>query len=301
MPTLLEYFNNDFSTELSIDKTLIFTFHKTDEDKNIISEDKFEVIERIRQNVISSVRVFSYYIPLTQNLLGFIGHILDNLGERIKESNNLVVYGKLSYDIEVGEHISIYANRIYIYTEDVVDDYELKQLEPYCKDRKILLIIRGLDYVKIRMETEKPKAFISHDSRDKELIARPLSNGLNSRLCFVWYDEYSLKVGDSLRESIENGIITAHKCILILTKNYLNNPGWGKKEFNSIFTREMITNERVVLPIWYGVTKEEVYNYSPSLADTFALHWPTLENKSEDEYKQEVELLISKIHAAITI
>jgi len=150
------------------------------------------------------------------------------------------------------------------------------------------------------MESEIPVAFISHDSRDKELIAKRLSNGLNSRLCFVWYDEYSLKIGDSLRESIEEGIKNAKKCILVLTKNYLSNPGWGKKEFNSIFTREMIFNERVVLPIWYGVTKEEVYDYSPSLADTFALTWPSPENKTEEEYKTEVEQLISKIHTVVT-
>jgi hypothetical protein len=37
----------------------------------------------------------------------------------------------------------------------------------------------------------------------------------------VWYDEFSLKVGDSLRESIEKGIKECKKCILILTQNYL--------------------------------------------------------------------------------
>lgn len=152
----------------------------------------------------------------------------------------------------------------------------------------------------LRFMFRKPFAFISHDSRDKELIARPLANGLNSRLCFVWYDEFSLKVGESLRESIEKGIKEAKKCVLILTPSFLNNPGWGKKEFNSIFTREMIMNERVVLPIWYKVSKEEVYNYSPSLVDTFALTWPNPEGKSEDEYKKEVEIIISKLHTAIT-
>jgi hypothetical protein len=150
------------------------------------------------------------------------------------------------------------------------------------------------------MELERPVAFISHDSRDKDLIARPLANGLSSRLCTVWYDEYSLKIGDSLRESIESGIKDAKKCLLILTRNYLTNPGWGKKEFNSIFTREIISSEKVVLPIWFDVTKEEIYDYSPSLLDTFALHWPSSHEKSEEVYKQEVEQLLSKIHTALT-
>ena len=150
------------------------------------------------------------------------------------------------------------------------------------------------------METQQPLAFISHDSKDKELIAKPLAHGLNSRLCFVWYDEFSLKVGDSLRESIEKGIKEAKKCVLVLTPNFLNNPGWGKKEFNSIFTREMIFDERIVLPIWHNVTKEDVYEYSPSLADTVALIWPNKSDLADAEYSQEVEKLISKIHTAVT-
>ena len=79
------------------------------------------------------------------------------------------------------------------------------------------------------MEIEKPMAFISHHSKDKDRIVRPLAIGLNSRLCFVWYDEFSLKVGDSLRESIESGIKDAKKCVLILTPNFLSNPGWTKR------------------------------------------------------------------------
>jgi len=61
----------------------------------------------------------------------------------------------------------------------------------------------------------------------------------------------------------------------------------------------MIFNERIVLPIWYDVSKEEVYEYSPSLADTVALIWPKKDDLSEEEYKKNVELLISKVHTAI--
>lgn len=75
---------------------------------------------------------------------------------------------------------------------------------------------------------------------------------------------------------------------------------WGKTEFNSIFTRELIKKEKVILPIWSGVTKEEIYEYSPSLADTFALFWPSSIDKDEEKYKQEVEQLISKLHTALT-
>jgi hypothetical protein len=89
----------------------------------------------------------------------------------------------------------------------------------------------------------------------------------------VWYDEYSLKVGHSLREQIEKGLKECKKCILILTPNYLSNEGWGKKEFNSVFTRELIEKQNVVLPVWHNVSAREIYEYSPSLADRVALNW----------------------------
>jgi hypothetical protein len=90
-------------------------------------------------------------------------------------------------------------------------------------------------------------------------------------MCPVWFDEFSLRVGDSLRESIEKGIKECRKCILILSPHFFANAGWTKVEFNSIFTREIIEQERFILPVWHNVTKQQVYEYCPSLADKFAV------------------------------
>ena len=100
--------------------------------------------------------------------------------------------------------------------------------------------------------------------------------GLQRLICPVWYDEFSLRVGDHLRESVEHGLTEARKCILVLSPNFLSNTGWTKTEFNSIFTRELLERASVVLPVWYNVTAKDVYDYSPSLADRVALDWTKL-------------------------
>ena len=41
--------------------------------------------------------------------------------------------------------------------------------------------------------------FICHASEDKDAVARPLAEELQSRGFSVWYDEFELDVGDSLR------------------------------------------------------------------------------------------------------
>jgi hypothetical protein len=95
-------------------------------------------------------------------------------------------------------------------------------------------------------------------------------------LCPVWYDEFSLKVGDHLRESIEKGLKECKKCILIISSNFLSNNGWTKTEFDSIFTRQILEEQKLVLPVWHQVTKQEVYSYSPSLLNLKAAVWENL-------------------------
>lgn len=163
-----------------------------------------------------------------------------------------------------------YTKRIYFYMEDEVTDEEVLSLRHQSESVGTSIIFRGKNYVRQRMLREQPLAFISHDSNDKNDIARPLAIKLNSMFCPVWYDEFTLKVGDSLRESIEKGLKECKKCILILSPHFLANPGWTKVEFNSIFTREILETKNLILPIWHGVTQKQVYEYSPSLADRVA-------------------------------
>ena len=295
MPTLLEYFNNDF-IDLSIDADLPVTY----EEENGSIKEILTVKRRVRQDLKSSIRLFTFFIPEFADTYTVVHSIIEDIEGHMKDSNGIGAVSGYRKDIQIGIHKSLYSNRIYMYCETPLSQNQVENLHTLCKQKDLFVTIRSVDYLKVKLETEKPSAFISHDFRDKELIAKSVAKGLNSRLCTVWYDEYSLKVGQSLRESIETGIKEAKKCILILTPNFLSNPGWTKKEFNSIFTREMIFNEKIILPIWHNVTKEEVYNYSPSLADTVALIWPNLVKLSEDDYKQEVQKIISKLHTAVT-
>ena len=48
-------------------------------------------------------------------------------------------------------------------------------------------------------------AFISHASEDKESFVRELAEELKKMGFWVWYDEFALEVGDSLRRTINKG------------------------------------------------------------------------------------------------
>lgn len=111
--------------------------------------------------------------------------------------------------------------------------------------------------------------FISHASEDKEAIAEPLAKALINRGARVWYDKFTLAVGDSLRESIDYGLVHSTFGIVILSEVYFKK-FWTGKELNGLFAKQE-EGRKVILPLWHNVTKDIVKQKSPILADMLAL------------------------------
>lgn len=110
--------------------------------------------------------------------------------------------------------------------------------------------------------------FISHASEDKDDIVRSLANALSSRGLEVWYDEFTLRIGDSLRQKIDKGLANSRVGLVVLSPAFLSK-GWTNYELDGIVTRS-ISGEQILLPIWHNVTKQHVVDFSPSLADKVA-------------------------------
>jgi hypothetical protein len=167
-----------------------------------------------------------------------------------------------------------FCGRVYIYSDNHLSSTELDTLNQVAKRNGLLIEYHGPDWAAQRTQLEKPMAFISHDSRDKEAIAKPLVDELVKYPgCTVWYDEYSLKIGDNLRENIEKGLSECKKCVVLLTRNFLMNRGWTKAEIDAVFTRELVEQKSVILPVWCDVSKSDIYSYSPTLANRVAAQW----------------------------
>lgn len=113
--------------------------------------------------------------------------------------------------------------------------------------------------------------FISHASEDKESFVRALAEGLRARAVNVWYDEFELKVGDSLRRSIDRGLVNSRFGIVVLSSAFFAK-NWPQYELDGLVTKETSSGGKVILPIWHKVSKDEVAGYSPTLADKVALN-----------------------------
>lgn len=183
------------------------------------------------------------------------------------------------------------SRRVFIYSESNLSDEDILKLKEEAKKTGHNIQFRSTGYMEFRSQSEHPLAFISHDSRDKDAVARSVAINLQRMMCPVWYDEFSLKIGDNLRDSIEKGLKECKKCILILSPNFIGNGGWTKKEFDSIFTREILEETNLVLPVWYQVNKQQVYNYCPSLVNVKGAVWDQL---GEEEVCRQLNIALSE-------
>lgn len=131
--------------------------------------------------------------------------------------------------------------------------------------------------------------FISHASEDKDEVVRPLANSLRSKGLRVWYDEFELKIGDSLRRKIDGGLAKSNFGIIVISQKFISK-GWTNYELDGLITRA-ISGEQILLPIWHDITKQEVMNYSPSLADKVARS--TAINTVDEIADEIAELILS--------
>jgi hypothetical protein len=121
------------------------------------------------------------------------------------------------------------------------------------------------------MDAEKPDKrdiFVSHATEDKGAIARPLAGALIDEGFSVWFDEFELKIGDSIRASIDGGLRQSTYGIVILSRNCFCRQ-WTEAELNGLAAKES-NGQRVILPVWHEVDKKFVADKSPVLADRFA-------------------------------
>jgi hypothetical protein len=111
-------------------------------------------------------------------------------------------------------------------------------------------------------------AFLSHASEDKEVFARPLAEALQGRGISVWFDDMTLRVGDSLRRKIDEGLSQSRYGIVLISPAFLQKE-WPQRELDGLTARE-VDGEKVILPVWHNVDAPTLRNYSPTLADRIA-------------------------------
>jgi len=139
---------------------------------------------------------------------------------------------------------------------------------------------------------ERWDVFISHASEDKAYV-EPLAKTLEAAGVSVWYDRLILEWGDDLRPMIDNGLLNCRYGVVVLSKAFLGKKKWTEHELNGLFAREQ-AGKKLVLPIWHGITRDDLLQYSPTLADRLAKMSKT------DSYEDIVNSLLGMLGTQTT-
>ena len=111
-------------------------------------------------------------------------------------------------------------------------------------------------------------AFICHASEDKSSFVDALARGLRDRGIKAWYDDFVLRIGDSLRREIDEGLAQSRFGIVVLSKSFFLKD-WPQKELDGLDSLE-VNGRKVILPIWHDLDRNEIQRYSPLLAGRLA-------------------------------
>lgn len=117
--------------------------------------------------------------------------------------------------------------------------------------------------------TPKFDVFISHASEDKDAFVQPLAETLRAFGVKVWYDKFSLRLGDSLSRSIDRGLAASSFGLVVLSPSFFAK-NWPEHELQGLVAKE-VEFGKVILPIWHNISKQDLIAFSPTLADKFAI------------------------------
>ncbi len=135
--------------------------------------------------------------------------------------------------------------------------------------------------------------FICHASEDKKDFVKPLADALVAQNLKVWYDEFELTLGDSLREKIDYGLANSTYGVVVLSEAFFAKK-WPTEELDGLVARQTSEGRKVILPVWHKVGYEDVKKFSPILAGKLAA-------KSEDGLEAVVDQVVAVVKAELPI
>ena len=113
-------------------------------------------------------------------------------------------------------------------------------------------------------------AFISHASEDKIGFVKEFADALLKKGSPIWYDEYELRAGESLREAIDRGLSLTRYGIVVLSPAFFAKK-WPRLELDGLFDEEANKERGHIIPIWHNVDHTEVSKFSRILAGRVGL------------------------------
>lgn len=164
-------------------------------------------------------------------------------------------------------------------------DKQLKQMKVAQKSAS-RLVTSGISL--LENQSKEYDVFVSYVQSDSLEYVDKLEISLRDKGVSVWRDKANMVIGQSMTQAIENGLVKSKLAIVVISPNYLHKY-WTNFELDGIFSKQGITGQQMILPIWNNVSAEEIAAKRPSLANLLA--WNVAINTIEDIANEVTQFL----------
>ncbi|RRS08605.1 toll/interleukin-1 receptor domain-containing protein [Pseudoalteromonas sp. J010] len=189
---------------------------------------------------------FHVAVNLQDNPVKFESWLRSNYPDKIKR-HNIFLSDTLSYNI------------VTFIDEATVDLFLTKEGggAPFLWPEQEYFEEKNPQYV--CMKKNESRVFISHSSKDKELIVNPLNSYLQANEIATWLDSYEIDYGDNIYLKVNEGIENSDVGLFVLTDNFFDSAsGWPLSEFSTFFMELMKSNKKVLM-INAGVSPDKMH------------------------------------------
>lgn len=107
--------------------------------------------------------------------------------------------------------------------------------------------------------------FVSHANDNKQSFVDSLFDGLGRLRINIWYDSSEIDWGDNLKDKIMEGLEKCRFGIVVLSPEFIGRK-WTEKELLELLNRQNERHEKVVLPLLYNLTVEQMVAKYPALS-----------------------------------
>jgi hypothetical protein len=280
--------------------------HNVENQKSIITNNEYTLVAQegnksmsITALMASIINPSEFYRHLAiffetfgENEILFLSSLLENYVDK-DEFKNIKISGLIRYeDNRIIENEDIlFTGKIFIETNfiniDKAKAYQMiEKINIKYKGKKLSFRIReNMDW-EIMNKENWPSVFLCHDSKDKELVEL-LYWELKKNSINVWYDKYSLVLGDSLTEKISGGLNEAKHGVVFISKSFLSNEKWVKFELQTLMSKQIYNNTNTIIPVWLDIEEKDLEKH----------HW--LREKLAVKFSEGIDIVTKKIIEAI--
>lgn len=128
--------------------------------------------------------------------------------------------------------------------------------------------------------------FISHASKDKNDYVDLLNMAVKRLGINVFYDTDVLSWGDNWKRVILDGTANSEFAIIVISKNFFDRE-WTEKELSEFLNQQNESGQKIVLPLLYDITLDELKKHYPELGDIQCI-------SSNNCSREEITILLAK-------